>query len=48
MKVAALKALAPTPSEPPFLVTQAVVLLIFVILGVLAVKRFPAGTVQAA
>lgn len=39
-KVAFLKAMAPTQSEPPFLVAQLVVLAIFVVLTVLAVKRF--------
>ena len=39
-KVPALKALAPTQSEPPFLVTQLVVLALFVVLGIFAVKRF--------
>jgi hypothetical protein len=48
MKIPALKALAPTQSEPPFLGTQVVVMLIFIILGVLAVKRFPAEAVHAA
>ena len=48
MKIPALKALAPTQSEPPFLTTQVVVMLIFVVLGVLAVKRFPAEAVHAA
>ena len=39
-KVPALKALAPTQSEPPFLVTQLVVLALFVVLGIFAVNRF--------
>ena len=39
-KVPALKALAPTQTETPFKVTQLVVLLIFVGLGILATKRF--------
>jgi len=47
MKIPALKALAPTQSEPPFLGTQLAVMLVFLVLGVLAVKRFPAGTVHA-
>jgi hypothetical protein len=38
--IPALEALAPTQSEPPFVVTQAVVLVIFIALGVLAVRRF--------
>src|SRR5216683_1516267 len=48
MKVPALKALAPTQSERPFLGTQVVVMLIFIILGVFAAKRFPAEAVHAA
>ena len=40
MKVPALKALAPTQSEPPFKMTQLVVLAIFVVLGVFATLRF--------
>ena len=47
MKVPALKALAPTQSEPPFLGTQVVVMLIFIVLGVLAAKRFPAEAAHA-
>ncbi|MGZ3273673.1 MAG: hypothetical protein ACXU82_04995 [Caulobacteraceae bacterium] len=39
-KIAPLKALAPTGSEPPFLVAQVAVLAGFVILGFLATKRF--------
>lgn len=40
MKVAPLKALAPTQSEPPFLVAQAAVLTLFVVLTVFAARRF--------
>jgi len=40
LKVPALKALAPTGKEPPFLVAQLVVMLIFVVLTILAVKKF--------
>ena len=40
MKVPALKALAPTGSEPPFLVTQLVVMVLFVVLGFRAVAKF--------
>jgi hypothetical protein len=44
LKVPALKALAPTQSEPPFLVAQLVVMALFLVLGTLAVKRFhPTG-----
>jgi hypothetical protein len=39
-KISALKALAPTGSEPPFLVAQLVVLAGFIGLGVLATRRF--------
>ncbi len=39
-KIAPLKALAPTGSEPPFLVAQLVVLAAFVALGFVAAKRF--------
>ena len=42
LKVPALKALAPTQQEPPFLVAQLAVLAVFVGLTVLAVKRFHA------
>ena len=40
MKVPALKALAPSQSEPPFKMTQLVVFAIFVVLGVFATLRF--------
>ena len=42
------QALAPTRSEPPFLGTQVVVMLIFIVSGVLAAKRSPAEAVRAA
>jgi hypothetical protein len=45
-KIPALKVLAPTQSEPPFLGTQIVVMLIFIVLGVLATKRFPGQPVH--
>jgi len=41
-KVSALKELAPTQSEPPFLVTHVIVLVLFIVLAVMAVKRFRA------
>jgi hypothetical protein len=40
LKVPALKALAPTQKEPPFLIAQLIVLLIFAGLIILATKRF--------
>jgi hypothetical protein len=47
-KVAALKAMAPTQSEPPFLVTQLVVMALFVVLGIVAAKKFRNQPVRAA
>jgi len=42
-KIGFLHALAPTGSEPPFLVAQVVVLVAFLALGTLAVRRFHPG-----
>jgi hypothetical protein len=39
-KVSFLQALAPTQSEPPFLVVQGVVVLAFLIFGLLVLRRF--------
>jgi hypothetical protein len=39
-KLSFLQQLAPTQSEPPFLIAQIAVLMIFIVLGVLAVRRF--------
>ncbi len=39
-KVPALHAMAPTQSEPPFLVAQLVVLALFIVLIIFAVKKF--------
>jgi hypothetical protein len=39
-KVPALKALAPTQSEPPFMLTQLVVLVFFVVLTIAVAKKF--------
>jgi ABC-type Na+ efflux pump permease subunit len=39
-KLPFLASLAPTQSEPPFLIAQAIVLVIFVVLGVVAVRSF--------
>ena len=39
MKIPALKALAPTGTEPPFLIAQLIVMALFIALGVLAGKR---------
>jgi hypothetical protein len=40
LKVPFLNALAPTQSEPPFAIAQGIVLVIFVVLGILAVRSF--------
>ena len=40
MKVPALNALAPTGSEPPFLISQIIVMVIFIVWTVFAVKKF--------
>ncbi len=45
-KVPPVHALAPTQKEPPFLIVQLIVMAIFIVLGVFAVKKFhvdPAG-----
>ena len=39
-KVPALRALAPTQSEPPFQIAQAIVLVVVIILAVAAVRKF--------
>jgi hypothetical protein len=40
LKVPALHAFAPNGNEPPFAIAQGCVLLVFIVLGVLAAKRF--------
>ena len=40
LKVPALHALAPTQAEPPFAIAHGCVLVLFIVLGVFAVKRF--------
>jgi hypothetical protein len=40
LKVPFFNALAPTQSEPPFVIAQAIVLLIFIALGIVAVRSF--------
>lgn len=47
-KVPALKALAPTQSEPPFAVTQLVVLALFVVLTIMAAIKFRGEQLQRA
>jgi hypothetical protein len=48
LKVGFLHALAPTGKEPPFLIAQLLTLALFVVVGVVAFKRFPARAVKAA
>lgn len=40
LKIPAVHALAPTQKEPPFLVVQLIVMAVFVVLGVFAVRKF--------
>lgn len=47
-KVPDLKAMAPTQSEPPFKVTQLIVLVLFVVLAITASIRFRNEQVRAA
>jgi hypothetical protein len=47
-KVPALHALAPTQKEPPFGITQGVVLVVFIVLTVIAVKKFHPAAGRAA
>ena len=46
LRVPALKTLAPTQKEPPFAIAQGAALGMFVVLGVLAWKRFRPAAVQ--
>jgi hypothetical protein len=39
-KIPPLHSLAPTQSEPPFAITQGVVLLLFLVVGIVSAKRF--------
>lgn len=48
LKVPSVHALAPTQSEPPFLIAQGSVLAIFVVLGILALIRFHPTPADAA
>ena len=48
LKVGFLKSLAPTGSEPPFLIAQGVVLIAFVLLGIKALKSFRPDTNRGA
>jgi hypothetical protein len=49
MKVPALHALAPKGNEPPFAIAQGILLVLFIVAGALAVRKFRLGaTVSAA
>ena len=48
LKVPALKAMAPTQKEPPFVIAQVVVLVLFAVLAVMAARRFRAEAARAA
>jgi hypothetical protein len=48
MKVPALHPLAPTGSEPPFLIAQTVVMIFFIALAILAAKNFHGDVARAA
>ena len=48
LKVPALKAIAPTQSEPPFVVAQLALLAVFIALGVVTVRRFHERLVRTA
>jgi hypothetical protein len=47
-KIPPLKAIAPNQNEPPFLITQLVVLVLFVALGIVSSIRFRNETVRSA
>jgi hypothetical protein len=47
-KIPSLRPLAPTQSEPPFLIAQTAALVVFVLLGILAVIRFRPGAMLTA
>ncbi len=47
-KVPALKALAPTQSETPFVVAQLFVLVLFIVIAIFATKRFDPDSLRAA
>jgi hypothetical protein len=47
-KVSFLRPLAPTQSEPPFLVAQLAVMAVFIVLGIVAVRKFHPASAAAA
>jgi hypothetical protein len=48
LKVPALKVLAPTQKEPPFLIAQLIVMALFIVLGTFGVKKFHVERVATA
>lgn len=46
LKIPALQALAPTGAEPPFAIAQGVVLVLFIVLGRMSLKRFHPASPQ--
>jgi hypothetical protein len=51
LKIPALHALAPKGNEPPFAIAQGILLVLFIVLGVLAARKFhpsPIGVARAA
>jgi hypothetical protein len=48
LKIPALHALAPAGSEPPFAIAQGVLLVVFVVLAIMAAKRFHPEAARAA
>ena len=49
LKIGFFNALAPTQKEPPFLIAQAITLVFFIVLGVIALKKFrPAQGIRIA
>jgi len=47
LKIPALKAMAPTQTEPPFVVAQSIVFLIFLTIGIMASRKFRLDPVRA-
>jgi uncharacterized membrane protein SirB2 len=47
LKIPAVHELAPTQKEPPFLVAQIIVMVIFIVLGIFAVRKFHIAPVRA-
>ena len=46
LKIPALKEIAPTQNDPPFKLTQLVILVVFIALGVVAAIRFRSEAVR--